>query len=95
MPSAMLDQTKNARSALRSQRPVGSQRHHLLMGVEKAIREREPCHKTIHTEEMLEDDRPSAALLVGTVALLALNLALAAVVVLDVVEYIGVIWGHS
>jgi hypothetical protein len=44
---------------------------------------------------MLEDDRPSAALLVGTVALLALNLALVAVVVLDVVEYIGVIWGHS
>jgi hypothetical protein len=70
------------------------QRNLLLIRSTKATPPGEICDKTIHTGEMLEDDRPSAALLVGTAVLLAVNLALVVVVLVDVAEYITAVWGH-
>ncbi len=94
MHSALSESTTELRRALRSQGSAGPQDSSLLVGATNVISPRKPCHKTIHTEETLEDDRPSAALLVGTATLLTLNLALAVVVLLDVADYITAVWGH-
>lgn len=94
MQSALPDPTTKLRRAPRSQRLLGFPGNSLLTVATNVIPKRKPCHKTIHTEQTLEDDRPSAALLVGTTALLTLNLAFAVVVLLDVANYITAVWGH-
>ncbi len=70
------------------------QKNILLIRSTKATPPGEVCDKTIHTGEMLEDDRPSAALLVGTAVLLAVVLVVVVVVLVDVAEYVTAVWGH-
>lgn len=94
MQSVLSDRATEVCNVPRSQELVNTQGNFLLIGATEVIPPRKHCHKTIHTQEMLEDDRPSAALLAGTAALLALNLALAVVVLLDVTEYITAVWGR-
>lgn len=94
MQSALPDPTTKLRRTRRSQGLMGFPGNSLVTGATNVIPKRKPCQKSIHTEETLEDDRPSAALLVGTTALLTLNLAFAVVVLLDVANYITAIWGH-
>jgi hypothetical protein len=94
MHSRIMSSTTNTCRVLTGRKAADLQEAFLLRFAANTVTDEKPCHKAIHMKDVLEDDRPTAALLVGSAALLTFNLALAVIVVIDVVQYLAAVWGR-